>query len=264
MPSPSATMVVWASTWLHGAAAADDVLDALLPWAELHEVIAADDGTATELDLPGPDTIPTTLAMLLAALRRCGARSGRLVLPAPGDVRGLGGASPFSAAARRSGEAVVLADGGVGLVPEHIAEGIVRWTVFTLPDMPPAEYVPLGEAEFGLGEALRDSTAALTELDVARHRNGVREEITAWLKAQPQLDWPAHMPPRSLRVLQRATEVQAILEAAAGDALGGALSATSATARSDALRPLLAAVRTARCAAVAEAVRVLADKAGHH
>src|SRR5438445_6992925 len=36
--SPSATLVVWTSAWLHGVAAADDVLDALHTWADQHEV----------------------------------------------------------------------------------------------------------------------------------------------------------------------------------------------------------------------------------
>jgi hypothetical protein len=69
------------------------------------------------------------------------------------------------------------------------------------------------------------------------------------------------MPHRSLRVLQHADEVEAILAAALVDDPGGALSASAARARDDALRPLVAAVRVARRAAVAEAVRVLAGSA---
>ena len=38
MPCPSATFTVWASAWLVGAAAPDDVLDALAPWADAHDV----------------------------------------------------------------------------------------------------------------------------------------------------------------------------------------------------------------------------------
>ena len=41
-------MVVWTSAWLHGAAAADDVLDALHSWAESHEVTAHDESTAVK------------------------------------------------------------------------------------------------------------------------------------------------------------------------------------------------------------------------
>jgi hypothetical protein len=66
------------------------------------------------------------------------------------------------------------------------------------------------------------------------------------------------MPGQPLRVLQQADEVEAILAAALLDDPGGALSASAASARREALRPLETAVRVARRAAVAEAVRVLA------
>ncbi|MEO6881676.1 MAG: hypothetical protein ABI181_12130, partial [Mycobacteriaceae bacterium] len=52
-------------------------------------------------------------------------------------------------------------------------------------------------------------------------------------------------------------EVAAILSAADADAPGAALSARVAERREDLLRPLWTAVRTARRAAVTEAVRVL-------
>jgi hypothetical protein len=261
----SATLVVWTSGWLHGVAAADDVLDALHTWAELHEVVADDDGTATALDLPGPDEPPVGAAMLLASLRRAGATTARLVLPVPGDLRGLGGKGPLSQSAGRAGEAVVLPEVGVGLVPRLVADGVIRWTVFDLPTAPGAEHMPIGEAEHGLGNAMREAAAALVSLDVARNRPNVREEIAELSAAHSKLSWPAGMPPRSLRVLQRAAEVDAILRVAASDAPGGAVSASATRARDDALRPLSEAVRRARCAAVEEAVRVLSDQAaGRH
>jgi hypothetical protein len=262
--SPSATLVVWASAWLHGVVAADDVLDALGPWAEQHEVAADDHGTATALDLPGPDEAPAAPALLLAALRRAGAAEARLVLPVPGDVRGLGGGGRFTEAALRAGNAAVLRQIGVGVVPREVAEGVLRWTLFDLPAGPPPEYIPLGEAEHGLSAAMREAATTLHALDVASHRPGVRAEIDAIVKAQPRPPWPHGMPGRSLRVLQRAAEVGAILEVATGDEPGGALSASAATARSEALRPLADAVRRARCAAVDEAVRALSDHAGQH
>jgi len=258
---PSATLVVWTSAWLHGAAAADDVLDALQIWAELHEVVADDDGTATALDLPGPDEMPAAPAMLLAALRRTQAGDGRLVLPVPGDTRGLGGNGPLNATAVRAGQAMVLPEAGLGIVPRLVADQVIRWTVFDLPEIVPPEHVPLGEAEHGLAGAMRQAAATLVDLDVARHRPNVRKEIEAVIANQPRPGWPDGMPARSLRVLQRADEVAAILEVAAGDAPGGAMSASATRAREEALRPLNDAVRRARCAAVEEAVRVLSDHA---
>ncbi|CCH30429.1 hypothetical protein BN6_31240 [Saccharothrix espanaensis DSM 44229] len=261
----SATLVVWTSAWLHGAAAADDVLDALGFWAELHEVVADDDGTATALDLPGPDERPVGPALLLAALRRGNASTARMVLPIPGDVRGLGGQGPLSRFALSVGHAAVLPEVGVGLVPKLVADGVLRWTVFDLPTVTAVEHVPIGEAEHGLGSAMREAATALVTLDVARHRPNVRAEIAELSAEHSKLAWPAGMPPRALRVLQRAAEVAAILTVAASDAPGGAMSASAQAGRDQALRPLSEAVRRARLAAVDEAVRVLSDQgAGRH
>ncbi|MBW0132112.1 hypothetical protein [Pseudonocardia oceani] len=260
MPSPSATFTVWTSAWLAGAAAPDDVLDALGPWALAHDVQAADEATAAATALPPPGRPVSSLAFLLATLRRTSPRGpARLVLPAPGDVRGLPGPGVFSREATAAGEGVLFADAGLGVVPTTVAENVLRWTVYPVPEPgPPVEYVALNQAERDLREQVRQSASVLTSLGVARHRPGVREEIAAALRARPETLWPVGMPGQALRVLQHADEVEAILSAAQVDEPGGALSASAAEARREALRPIETAVRVARRAAVAEAVRVLA------
>ncbi|MFJ7214130.1 hypothetical protein [Amycolatopsis sp. NPDC098790] len=258
MCRPSATFAVWSSAWLNGAAASDDVLDALLAWGEAHDVVAADAAAAEAFALPLAFNRAATPVQLLMALRSQGAKSMQLVLPVPGDVRGLGGGGPFTEAALRAGDAVVLPELGSGLVPEPIAEGLVRWTVFSLSPTP-LEYVGLAEAEHGLTDAIRNSAGALQALDVASDRPGVRAELSAHLRSRPDVDWPAGTPGRALRVLQRAEEIAAILAIASSDDPGGAISASASTLRAQALRPLSEAVRTARCAAVNEAVRVFAE-----
>jgi hypothetical protein len=284
VPCPSATFTVWASAWLVGAAAPDDVLDALAPWADAHDVQAADSDTAQLTGLPAPGAPVSSLTFLLAALRRAvagqdSAGPARLVLPAPGDVRGLPGPGVFSIAATTAGEGVLFPDigpagglgvsglgisslgvSGLGIVPTTVAEGVLRWTVYPVPEAgPPPEFVALSQAERDLRDQVRQSASVLTSLGVARHRPGVREEIAAALRARPASLWPAGMPPQALRVLQHADEVEAILAAAKVDEPGGALSASAAAARREALRPIETAVRVARRAAVAEAVRVLAS-----
>jgi hypothetical protein len=265
VPCPSATFTVWSSAWLVGAAAPDDVLDALGPWAEAHDVGSADSDAARFTALPAPGEPVTSRTFLLAALRRTAGSRGengpaRLVLPAPGDVRGLPGPGPFSRAAMGVGEGVLYPDAGLGIVPTRVADGVLRWTTYRVPEAgPPPEFVALNQAERELRDQVRQSASVLTSLGVARHRPGVREEIAAALRARPESLWPAGMPPRALRVLQHADEVEAILAAASVDEPGGALSASAATARREALRPLETAVRVARRAAVAEAVRVLAS-----
>jgi len=260
VPRPSATFTVWCSAWLAGAAAPDDVLDALAPWAEAHDVLAADEDTAAATALPAPGSPVSSLTFLLAALRRSTPRApARLVLPAPGDVRGLPGPGVFSREATAAGEGVLFPDAGLGVVPTTVAEGVLRWTVYPVADPGPVpEFVAISQAERDLREQVRQSASVLTDLGVARHRPGVREEIAASLRARPATLWPAGMPAQPLRVLQQADEVEAILAAAYLDDPGGALSASAAAARREALRPLETAVRVARRAAVAEAVRVLA------
>ncbi|MFC4947671.1 hypothetical protein [Pseudonocardia sp. GCM10023141] len=260
MPCPSATFTVWTSAWLAGAAAPDDVLDALAPWAEAHDVQAADATVGATTSLPSPGEPVSSLTFLLAALRRAVPRSpGRLVLPAPGDVRGLPGPGEFSREATAAGEGVLFVDAGLGIVPTQIADGVLRWTVYSVRDPGPTpEYVALSQAERELRDQVRQSASVLTSLGVARHRPGVREEIAAALRARPASLWPAGMPGQALRVLQHADEVEAILAAASVDEPGGALTATAASARREALHPIETAVRVARRAAVAEAVRVLA------
>jgi hypothetical protein len=254
-------MTVWLSAWLAGAAAPDDVLDALEPWAEAQDVVAADDATARLSGLPGPTAQSTSITFLLAAVRKVGSASpgpARLVLPVPGDLRGMPSTGAFSRAATEAGQGVLLAEVGYGLVPTELAEGLLRWTLHSvLEAVPPDEHLPLGETEYALRDQVRQSASTLTSLGVARHRPGVRQEIEETLRARPASLWPDKMPAQALRVLQQAAEVEAILAAASVDDPGGALSASAARARTDALRPLAASVRVARRAAVAEAVRVL-------
>jgi hypothetical protein len=247
---------------LHGAAASDDVLDALQCWAGAHRFTAE---PSVRIELPEPDAPP---ASLLAELRRLDIAGASLILPVPGDVRGTGGKGPFGDAAVRAGEGVVLGDSRLGLVPhrdrvpEHPEVDDLAWTLYELPDVPTIEHIPLADAEHELAGAMRAAATALVELGVARHRPNVRAEIDEIVRSTPALPWPEGMPQRAVRVLQRATDVEAILRVASGDAPGGALSASATTARAGALAPLNHAVRFARCAAVNEAVRLFADTAG--
>ncbi|HEY0579040.1 MAG TPA: hypothetical protein VGD73_33460 [Pseudonocardia sp.] len=266
MSCVSATMTVWVSAWLVGGAAPDDVLDALEPWGEAHDVLAADDATGRGIGLPGPTDRPTSITFLLAALRKVRGPvipgPARLVLTAPGDLRGLPGPGQFSRAVIESGQGLLFADIGYGLVPTPLGGGLLRWTVHSvLEPVMPEDHVALSEAEFGLREQVRQSASTLTALGVARHRPGVRQEIAETLRARPRSLWPDGMPGHSLRVLQHADEVEAILAAALVDDPGAALTASAAQARTDALRPLATAIRVARRAAVADAVRVLAGSA---
>lgn len=253
---------MWASAWLHGCAAPDAVIDGLQTWAGLHEFVAADEATARRLDLPAPGSVPTSVVGMLAAARRAGAGVARLLLPVPGDVRGLPPDGPLAAAALGSAEVAVFTGAELAAVPHTAADGVLRWTVFSDSPLPSAPEPALVDAEHGLRGAVRQAATTLVELDVARHRPGVRAEIAETLEHRIRPPWPEGTPARALRVLEQADEVEAILRVAETDSLGGALSASVAAARSAVLRPLFTAVREARRSAVAEAVRALTPRAG--
>ena len=74
---PAGRFAVWATAWLNGRASYDDALDAL-----------HGDSAHRVTGLPGTDAA-VPLGWALAALRGLGERRFRLVLPVPGDVRGL-------------------------------------------------------------------------------------------------------------------------------------------------------------------------------
>lgn len=251
---------MWAAAWLHGRAAPDDVIDAVAAWGPICQVQAADQATATELDLPGPDDAPTGLVALLTALRRAGSQDLQLVLPVPGDVRGLPADGPLSRAALDAGEALLIPGAELGLVPTLStvdSSAAQLWTVYSTGPLPALDEPLLSDAEYGLQSAVRQAARTLADLGVAKHKPGVRDEIAQTLQARAQHEWPEAMPSRALRVLARADEVAAILSAAGVDDPGGALSASAADARAAALRPLGLTVREARRSAIGAAVRMV-------
>jgi len=122
---PSVSLSVWANAWLAGSAAPDDVLDALSLWAPKHFVAAYDSVTAGHTGLPWPDLDEASVVMLLQAVRTTAARAGEpsisVVLPVPGDVRGLASGTQFERDALAVGEAVIISGArgtAIGLVPE--------------------------------------------------------------------------------------------------------------------------------------------------
>src|ERR1700709_2324572 len=76
MPTAGASRAVWSAAGIPAAPPADDVLDALAPWSEAHDVVAADAGVAAETDLPTPDRAGAGLAALLGLLTRRSAAGG--------------------------------------------------------------------------------------------------------------------------------------------------------------------------------------------
>jgi hypothetical protein len=272
---PSATLSVWANAWLAGKAAPDDVLDALSCWAPTRSVTAYDAVAAGHTGLPWPDVDDAGAVSLLQTLRTTAGRTATgtpsvtVVLPVPGDVRGLTAGTQFERDALAAGEAVIVShpnDPGVavGLVPEFGYDEsederaipelcALSWTVYSLPGTPVLDRTELGEAEYALRLAVRSAADALTTLGLGS--NGVdvddpRGLVEQLLESTRQHQVPEPAPSRALRVLENAAHVDAIITVSAGLTRTGTQSLSEAQIATDALRPLAAVVRSARMAAL--------------
>ncbi|WP_070378522.1 hypothetical protein [Rhodococcus sp. WMMA185] len=259
MTSPSATLTVWASSWLAGKSAPDNVIDALHEWAPMHLVCAENEATAEHTGLPWPDPRNDGVAALLSTIRRAAGDPGarlHVTLPGPGDVRGLPAGTSFATAAIDAGEGVLIgAPGspGLGLVPRVEGPDVLRWTGYTIDRVPlDLHHTGLGEAEYCMREAVRDAATALETLELldTGSDDDPRELIADALARTARHRYPSEVPARMLRIMDSADQVAAILVVAEKLAPGRTVSATGATAVEDLLRPLWSAVRSARSSAV--------------
>jgi len=242
----SARFVSWVRAWRAGLVPYDDVAD---------EIAGDEEHLAT--DVPGTWTdVPLTNA--LTALSKLHPDEVRLVLPAPGDPRGLPGPGPFTGAALLAGEAVIA--GTLGLVPEvrtHTSGSgdtfeTVRWQVFALPEQAtrhPVDEPTAAEAEGELSAALITATAALTKLDVAQWRPELAGALAALRRPDNGTELPPGYDPRARRLYARANVLDRVLALAELSAPGGAVNGYEAQQRDAALRPLMTACRRALVAA---------------
>jgi hypothetical protein len=267
---PSVSLSVWANAWLAGAAAPDDVLDALSQWAPRHSVTAYDSVAAGRTGLPWPDLTDAGAVSLLQTMRTA-AGSGLsapaigVALPVPGDVRGLPAGTQFQRDAVTAGEAIIVGrdESAVGLVPDFEYDDLddesefepeltaLSWTVYSVPSAPPTESLDLGEAEYALRAAVRSAADALGAIraagaDVADPR-GLVEQV---LESARGHRIPDHAPSRAVRVLENAAHIDAIITVGSGLIPIGLQSSSEVEIASDALRPLGGVVRSARMAAV--------------
>lgn len=267
---PSVSLSVWANAWLAGAAAPDDVLDALSQWAPRHSVTAYDSVAAGHTGLPWPDLCDSGAVSLLQTLRTAAGAVGSqpaigIALPVPGDVRGLPAGTQFQHDALVAGEAVLVArdaSTAIGLIPdfeyldsaeddEESDPSAISWTVYSAPGIPAPEHLDLGEAEYGLRSAVRSAADALGTIraagaEVADPR-GLVEQV---LESSRRHQVPDHAPTRAVRVLENAAHVDAIITVSAGLLPIGLHSSSEVQIASDVLRPLSGLVRSARMAAV--------------
>src|SRR6266545_2357741 len=234
----SGRFVAWARAWRAG----------LVPFDDAAAEIAGDEEHLVA-DAPGTWT-DVPLSEGITALSKLHPDEIRLVLPAPGDPRGLPGPGPVT------GEAVVA--GQLGLVPEvrsHTSGSgdafeTVLWRVYGLPDAARTCDEPTAaEAEAELSAALADATRALAKLDVAQWRPELAGALAALRRPDNGTDLPPGYDPRARRLYARASVLDRVLALAEHAAPGGAVTGFEARQRDEALRPLLAACRRALVAA---------------
>lgn len=234
---PAAARVAWWGTaWLRGLIGPDECLDGILG-------APPDDADRDVAHVVIGEGEPAPLLLELAAARNRGAREVAAAFPAPGDPVGLRGPVAFTTAAIEQAEAVLLLGTDSGLVPHRVGRA-VEWTLHVADRRPPPD---LGEADRALRTTLLAAAKALADLDVARWRPEVADELHD-LRTGVPLIAPAGTPARAVDVAGRALHLRAVVELALEDD-GGAVSANEAAARRAALEPLDRAVRRALTAA---------------
>jgi hypothetical protein len=240
----SARLVTWARAWRAGTVSYDDVADE----TERDEEHLVADAPDTWTDVPLREAIRTMSKLHPDEIR--------LVLPAPGDPRGLPGPGPFTSDALDVGEGVVA--GRLGLVPRvrtHVSGSgdtfqTVVWQAHALSEAAPGAGVPsLAEADADLTAAVTETTAALVRLDVAAWRPDLAGALQALRRPDNGTDLPPGFSPRARRLYARASVLDRVLALAAEVAPGGAVNGFEAQQREAALRPLTAACRRALVAA---------------
>ncbi|HLN78310.1 MAG TPA: hypothetical protein VK204_14775 [Nocardioidaceae bacterium] len=233
----SADLAAWFTAWATGAASLDDARDAIVGGDAAHDVVG----------LPG-ESDPVPLILALGKLRGSGAVMAGLALPAPGDPLGLAGPTGFNADALEAEEAVVFDGVDAGLVP-HVAGAGVSWRFH---EATSRRQVPdIAEADTMLRQAVLAAADTLADLDVARWRPEVADELMA-LRSTVDLALPPHWNPRQVRLASLSMRCRTIVDLALDDD-GGAVSAAEADARKRALAPLDHAARRGLVAACSQA-----------
>ena len=239
----STRFVAWVRAWRAGLVPFDDLADEIA--GDEEHLVADAPGTWTDVPLPQG----------LAMFAKVHPDDIRLVLPVPGDPRGLPGPGPLTGAALVAGEAVMTPE--LGVVPEvrrHTSgSGVefetVLWRVHPVPEHRPVFQIGPAEAESQLTAALGEATAQLTKLDVAQWKPELAGALQALRRPESTATLPPGFDPRARRLFARASVLDQVLALAETNAPGGAVNGYEAQRRDAALRPLTAACRQALVAA---------------
>jgi hypothetical protein len=240
----SGLLAAWGSAFLDGRTGYDQAL-ARVAGPDLPHRVAG---------LPGTDGEVVPLGWALSAWRDLGTAALRLVLPVPGDPRGLPGPGGFSVAAMAAGEGVH--GGGLGLVPAVTRHGSepgsatfsVCWQAFCDVGALAADPLALSEAEHDLAGAVREAASTLAAADTASWRPAPDGDLARVRRVgAPPL--PPGCPAQAARLLAQADRLAALLELADARVLEATAGRGIQPEAQAAYRVLRTAVRRARLAA---------------
>lgn len=241
------TLALWAASW-QGGASADDVLTGIDGSGHRAGVRAATADIAGTTGLPGPGSPSSGSASLLPLLRAGGAP--QLLLPYPGDMRGLPIGGELTVAGLDAGAVVVMTGNDLGLVPSG-----GQWRVFGCRNRHPA--FGLGQAHEMLDAAVGRATRSLTALDVARGSDTAREQVRL-VMLEEAVTCPPGTPAAASALLATSISLHALLAVASSQDTA-AVTSYEMAAVDDVLRPLAIAIRESRRAAVGAAVAALSQ-----
>lgn len=237
----SASTAWWCTAWLRGHAGLTDVTDHATRVTPVHSTVAAS---------PGPWAPESTgLGQFLLEVKDAGAVAAACALPVPGDLHGLAGPAELNRSATEHGEALLLLGARPGqvvaaAVPVTVGAG-TTWLVHRAAPRPPSD---LGQADRELRLELTESATRLAQLDVASWSPDTVDGLLN-LDRGPVVPAPVGTPERAVALARRSVLLLDIVELAEADGTGGAVSATEAFARQEALDVLARAARHALVAA---------------
>lgn len=244
-----AQLAAWGSAWLAGAAAFDDVLDAV---------------ASRGRQAGGPGFSPGDVHPVGAALsewKRAGTSVLRLALPVPGDVRGLAGPSEFRDAVLRAGEAVYGREFGVTVLPGRDTPSSAgreySWHRGEVSELPP-DPISIADAEHDLTESIRETASFFARQGATSWLTDIAPALSNARRAGERLHLPPSHPPRAVRLLAQGERLSAVLTVVDADDTAQ-LTVAAAAERTAALAPLRLAVRRALLAGYNAAAEISAN-----
>ncbi|HEY2041141.1 MAG TPA: hypothetical protein VGH11_00600 [Jatrophihabitans sp.] len=243
-----AQLAAWGSAWLAGSVSFDDVLEAVILDARHRPGVGFSAGT------------PSPVGAVLADWKQAGTRTLRVVLPRPGDVRGLAGPLAFREAALAAGEAVYgerfAVTIEVGPETPSSAGREVYWHRADVEE-PMLDVISLADAEHDLTEAIRNTASLFAQRGATSWLSDIAPALSDARRAGERLNLPASHPPRGVRLVAQAERLSAVLAVVDADQTGEVTAGAMAD-RSTALAPLRIAVRRALLAGYNAAAEVAA------